>query len=426
MPRGWKKNAKNDSMKKREKAGGNSYKKKKAKKNILMRDEDKVDEFKKYKTLKEKRISENAKLNRTRAPLNIFRTRAEFDGVLGVKYDQWKKNKLKALKADKRLARGPRNTGISSKRNRKTMPLYWKKQNNDNRTIKVGDIVEVKLENWAKTYKGEVVKEHSNKTYKILFYVDGNIISKSNVSLQDITLLLSRSDIDKPSIGDRVKVKLARCKKLHKGKVVGDHGNGRFKILFPEGDIESNVDINNITLLSETKAKSRARKIKEILKYDSDDGQEEQECRRFNGSFVYPKHFIVSYRNKGDSSEKYERQKRIYERRNKRDVELRERKEREEREKEQEKFWARIAEILKDEEEEETSAADKSRTFVSVGSYPPTLKRHISDDGKSLIERALSLDYITEEETEQEEEDNQDLDYAGNVTLNDDEGWLLL
>ena len=53
-------------------------------------DEDKVDEFKKYKTLKEKRISENAKLNRTRAPLNIFLTRAEFDG-LGVKYDQWKK-----------------------------------------------------------------------------------------------------------------------------------------------------------------------------------------------------------------------------------------------------------------------------------------------------------------------------------------------
>ena len=285
----------------------------------------------------------------------------------------------------------------------------------------------MKLENWAKTYKGEVVKEHSNKTYKILMFMR-NIISKSNVSLQDITLLLSRSDIDKPSIGDPT-VKLARCKKLHKGKVVEDHGNGRFKILFPEGDIESNVDINNITLLSE-KSKITSQKIKEILKYDSDDGQEEQECRRFNGSFVYPKHFIVSYRNKGDSSEKYERQKRIYERRNKRDVELRERKEREEREKEQEKeqekFWARIAEILKDEEEEETSAADKSRTFVSVGSYPPTLKRHISDDGKSLIERALSLDYITEEETEQEEEDNQDLDYAGNVTLNDDEGWLLL
>ena len=108
----------------------------------------------------------------------------------------------------------------------------------------------------GQTYKAGI--EEYSTTYKILFYVDGNIISNS-VSLQDITLLLSRSDIDKPSIGDRV-VKLARCKKPHKGKVVEDHGNGRFKILFPEGDIESNVDINNITLLSETKAKSRARK----------------------------------------------------------------------------------------------------------------------------------------------------------------------
>ena len=64
-----------------------------------------------------------------------------------------------------------------------------------------------------------------------------------------------------------------------------------------------------------------------------------------------------------------ERQKRIYERRNKRDVEYENgRKGREGKgtRKGTRKFWARIAEILKDEEEEETSAADKSRTFVSV------------------------------------------------------------
>ena len=45
------------------------------------------------------------------------------------------------------------------------------------------------------------------------------------------------------------------------------------------------------------------------------------------------------------------------------------------------------------------------------------------------MERALSLDKTTEEETEQgeqEEEDSQDVDYVANVTLNVDEGWLLL
>ena len=143
----------------------------------------------------------------------------------------------------------------------------------------------MKLENWVKSYKGEVVKDHGNKTYKILFYDDGNIISKANVSLRDITLLLSKSDIDKPSIGDRVKVKLARCRKLHKGKIIEDHG-GRFKILFSEGDIKSYVDIKNVTLLSETKAKSRSKKLEKILKDDSDDGQEEQECSSLSGRFV--------------------------------------------------------------------------------------------------------------------------------------------
>ena len=114
-------------------------------------------------------------------------------------------------------------------------------------------------------------------------------------------------------------------------------------------------------------------------------------------------------------------------------MELREREEREkeqeEREKEQKKFWERIAEVLKEGEDEETSAADKKQTFVSIGSYPPTLKRQISEDGKCLMERALSLDKTTEEETEQgeqEEEDSLDVDYVGNVTLNVDEGWLLI
>lgn len=93
MPRGWKKNAKDGSMKRREKVGGNSYKKKIVKKNILKRDEAKVDEFKKYKTLKEKRISENAKLNRTRAPIQVFRTSAECNDVLSAKHDQWWKKK---------------------------------------------------------------------------------------------------------------------------------------------------------------------------------------------------------------------------------------------------------------------------------------------------------------------------------------------
>ena len=88
------------------------------------------------------------------------------------------------------------------------------------------------------------------------------------------------------------------------------------------------------------------------------------------------------------------------------------------------KFWARIAEILKDEEEEETSAADKSRTFVSVGSYPPTLKRHISD-GEKFNRTSFIIGLYHRGGDKQEEEDNQDLDYAGNVTLNDDEGWFL-
>ena len=89
------------------------------KKNILKRD----DEFKKYKTLKEKRISENAKLNRTRAPIQVFRTSAECNDVLSAKHDQWKKNKLKA---DKRSAKGPRNLGIpKATRSRKKQNLGY-------------------------------------------------------------------------------------------------------------------------------------------------------------------------------------------------------------------------------------------------------------------------------------------------------------
>ena len=85
--------------------------------------------------------------------------------------------------------------------------------------------------------------------------------------------------------------------------------------------------------------------------------------------FCIPKHFIVSYRNKGIRV-KNTKGKNAYMKGGTKEMwntrtEGKEEREKEQ-EKEQEKFWARIAEILKDEEEEETSAADKSRTFVSL------------------------------------------------------------